>query len=477
MDSRFEKILQRIPEAEREKLSQVYAYSAEHLSSVRRRNGIDYSTHGLEVASVFSECSNDASIISVAFLHDILLHPQGEHLLSGAPLTQKEKNSVRIMNRLRRLHIDSNKMDLNRFIEAISEESYLIPLRIAHRLNDIRSLSLFDDELKEKMAHESLHMYAAIAGRLSMHSWRYEMEDICFRFLQKETVTGLLGKFEEYKKLDQISFSHAVKYIGKKLDEAGIHHRIDYRLKSLYSTYRKMIVKNRKFEDMTDRLAVRIITKNTEDCYRALGIVHAHMHPIAGKLKDYIGIPKENGYQSIHTVVYPLPGVTEQPIEIQIRTEEMHKACEYGVAAHGEYKNANYSLRTNYSHVNLIKNFQLLCAKGRSPEQFENTLRTYFDENHMAIFDSDNNLYHVKRPANILDFMCLLYPKKLANLKEVRLNGRVVPIDTALHDGDIVDPRFTKKPTINISWIKACVRDENAKRIKGIFVDTYGDKR
>jgi GTP pyrophosphokinase len=180
------------------------------------------------------------------------------------------------------------------------------------------------------------------------------------------------------------------------------------------------------------------------------------MHPIPGKLKDYIGAPKENGYRSIHTVVYPLPGVTEQPIEIQIRTEEMDKECEYGTLNHSDYKHFLYTLRTQPTRVQLFRNLETLRHEARSPKQFAVALRTYFDDDHLAIFDAKNNLYHMKEPVTALDFVCHAFGKRCAFLRSVRINGRELSMDSLLHDGDTVEPVFGRKRNLQKNWASLC---------------------
>ena len=238
------------------------------------------------------------------------------------------------------------------------------------------------------------------------------------------------------------------------------------RIKSLYSTYRKMVLKQRTFDQITDRLALRIIVDTLDDCYRALGIVHRHLHPIPGKLKDYIGAPKENGYQSIHSVVYPLPGVTEQPIEIQIRARDMHHACEFGTAAHGQYKESVYALQSQTSRVNLFRNLESLREESRDPKQFEQALRKYFREDHIAVFDARNNLFHFRKPASVLDFVCHVYPSRFHLLKEVFLNGRRRTPDTRLEDGDTVDAVFGRSPRIAKEWMYACCHPAHIRAVK-----------
>ena len=445
-----------LPRDDKAKVLEACRYGKQHLSGLQRRSGESYAQHGCEVATALGEVTRDSSLISVAILHDLLVHPDGDSLLEHSPLTQSERKLVQQLHPLRRLHIDANTEELDRVINAFTADARLLPLRMAHRLNDVRQLARFTEKLKRQIATETLHMYTAIASRLGMHAWRYEMEDVCFRLLQPRIVQQLERKFTAYAALDTTCLRHAKRFLTKKLQEEGIQSSIDGRIKQLYSTYRKMVIKRRRFEELTDRLALRIIVPTTKDCYHALGIVHASFHPIPGKLKDYIGAPKENGYRSIHTVVYPLPGVTEQPIEIQIRTAEMNEECEYGVAKHGEYKNAVYALHSQFSRVNLFRNLQSLREEARSPKQFETALRTYFNDDHIALFDAKNNLYHLKQPVTALDFACHVYGSRCKNLKSVHINGRERPLDTTLHDGDTVQARFSKEMRVQTAWLDVC---------------------
>lgn len=457
-------LYRRLQPRDKEKVLSACRYGRKTLSSILRRSGESYAKHGCEVAETLRDLTDDASILSVAALHDLLVHPDGDVLLAASPLTPKEQALVRRMHPLRRLHIDANTEDLDRVISAFTDDARLLPLRMAHRLNDIRHLDRFHSTLRRKIANESLHMYTAIASRLGMHAWRYEMEDICFRFLQPRIVKRLERTMRSCEELDVACLGHAKKFLTRKLRSEGIQCSLDGRIKNLYSTYRKMVIKKRRFEELTDRLALRIIVKDIRDCYFVLGIVHAHFHPIPGKLKDYIGAPKENAYRSIHTVVYPLPGVSEQPIEIQIRTEEMHEECEFGVAKHGEYKNYVYALHSQPARVNLFRNLLSLREEARSPKQFETALRTYFNEDHIALFDEKNNLYHLKKPLTALDFICHVHERRCVHLSSVRINGRDRPTDTPLQNGDTVEARFAKVICFQPEWLYAC-RYRSSKRL------------
>lgn len=431
-------------------------FGQQHLSGIRRRSGESYADHGEEVAGILNELSSDPSLLSVAVLHDLLVHPEGERLLAESPLTENERRLVREMHPLRRLQIDENTRDLDTALDAFTTDERLLPLRMAHRVNDVRHLDRFSPGLRRSIARETLHMYAAIAGRLGMHVWKHEMEDSCFRVLQPSVVAQMEQMFATAAPADAACIEHGRKFLLRRLREHEISCTIDSRIKSLYSTYRKMIIKRRKFNELTDRLALRVVVWSIEECYHALGVIHSCMHPIPGKLKDYIGAPKENGYRSIHTVVWPLPGITEQPLEIQIRTQAMHRECEFGVANHADYKHCLYGLRTGIARVELFRNLQSLREEVHSPKQFEQALRTYFTEDHIALFDPDNTLYHLKKPVTALDFACHVHGRRVKYLKGVRVNGREQPLDTALVNGDTVEARFGKELTLREEWMKAC---------------------
>ena len=433
------RIIDRLSPASLRHLQDVSAFAQKHLSGIRRHSGESYFDHGQTIAAALREVSADTTLVAAALAHDILVLPQGKAILQQSPLTSEEQSLAAGMHRLRHLHIDENTKDLDRVIHSFSHDSRLLLLRMAHRLIDVRRLQEFPPVRRRQIARETLHMYTAIAGRLGFHRWRYEMEDTCFSIVQPKNATALEEEFARMSAVDTLCIDRTTAFLLPKFREAGISTEMSHRIKGLYSTYRKMVVKRRKFHELTDRLALRIIVPSREDCYRALGVVHGNMHPVPGKLKDYIGAPKENGYRSIHTVVWPLPGITEQPMEIQIRTAEMDRECEFGVTSHAEYKRMTYALQSAGTAVDLWRNLQTLRAETRSPVQFEKALRSYFDESHLAVFDAEDNLHHIPRPATARDFLKIVHPEVSKKVREVRINGRKKPVDAELRDGDCVE--------------------------------------
>lgn len=463
------KIREKVSQKEKRRIDECWEFAVEHLTEVKRRSGESYAQHGYEVAKALSEITNDPTLLCVALLHDIQMHKNGNALLGKAPLSKEEKTLVRKMHALRRLHIDHKTEDLDQVIDALSGDVRLLPLRMAHRVNDIRYIDRFQQSLQKSILEETLYMYTAIAGRLNMQVWRYELEDICFLALQPKIAKSIKARLDKHRATDEACLKHAKRFLLSRLRRHGIPCTIEMRIKGLYSTYRKMLLKERKFDELTDRLALRIIVDNRIDCYRALSIVHWLMHPIPGKLKDYIGAPKENGYRSIHTVVYPLAGISEYPIEIQIRSKKMHERCEFGMARHSDYKDYLYAMDAKATRVNLFRNLESLQQETSTPAQFEKALRTYFSSNHYAIFDEKNNLYHIKQPLTALDFACHVHGNKCKSLKGVKINGRERSIGTTLQDGDTVEVQFGHKKTVSRRWLHKC-EHEATKQLISKFI-------
>ncbi|MDD4319346.1 MAG: HD domain-containing protein [Candidatus Peribacteraceae bacterium] len=464
----LQRLLRGLDAPGRRKVSAAYAFARGHLSVLTRRTGRSYAEHGMEVALVLREVTGDPILLLAALLHDAYLLPDAEALLAASSLTPEERKLAYAMHELRRMHIDANTRDLDKVIAAFSADERLLVLRMAHRINDVRHLGRFLPDLRRAIARETLHMYASIAGRLGMHRWRHEMEDACFRYLQPRTAAALERRLRDCRELDEACLTHTTRFLRRRLRARGIPSRITSRIKGLYSTYRKMVLRKRRFEELTDRLALRVIVPDDDACYRALGVIHAVLHPMPGKLKDYIGAPKENGYRSIHTVVYPLAGVTEQPMEIQIRSEGMHAECEDGLARHTDYKHYLYALHSDETRVHLLRNLESLRMEARSPSAFETALRRYFDDAHAALFDARNNLYHLRKPLTALDFVCHVYGRRFLTLRRVRVNGRERPVGTVLKDGDIIDARFGRRRSADASWAAHCRHAGTRKLLNGV---------
>lgn len=453
------------PEKDTKKVKDACLFSYEHLSPIKRWSGENYAAHCLRVAFILREISNDARLQKLAVLHDLLMHPDGKDLLKKSSLDEKDRQVVRTLHKLRGLRIDVNTRDLDFVINSFTEDMDTCLIRMAHRLADVRQLDHLPEKRQRDMARETLHMYTALAGRLGLHAWRYEMEDKCFRLLYPRQARNLERQFRELEETDRVCLRETAKLLEDKLRAAGIRADIDGRIKPLYSAYRKMAVKNRAFNELTDRLALRVIVGSPDECYRALGIVHDAMRPIPGKLKDYIGAPKANGYRSIHTVVYPLPGVTERPIEIQVRTLRMHDECEHGIAAHHNYKNMMYNIKYDArARVDLFRNLEIIRRETHTSKDFARALRNYFRGDQIVLFDSQNRFYHIRKPATALDFACLIHQEKIGRISRCLVNGREQKMDYLLQDGDTLEFELGASHRATAAWLGHC-RHRNSKKL------------
>lgn len=460
----------RVELKERDSVSELEVFVKKHLSNIiRKHTGESYAEHSIKMTATLKELTDDPTLLRGSMAHDVLMHPNGKNLLKEIDLSKREAKIVQKMHQLRRLHIDENVQDLGFVVRSFTNDKDIIILRLAHRLCDIRNIGKFKGDIKKSLARETIFAYGPIAGRLGFNAWRREMEDVSFAVLHPRYAKQLKDQFEAYRKFDLTCLRQTKKFVEKNLEKAGIKAEVHYRIKGVYSTYKKLLSSKYTFRTMPDRLAVRILVNTIDDCYRTLGIIHKIMRPMAKGVKDYIGAPKDNGYRSIHTVVYPLPHITEQQIEVQIRTLEMHQDCEFGLAAHYKYKHLNYALADHLSPVDILRNFETLRIETKSPQRFKEVLQNHLAGNKLIIFDQDNNIYHIGRPATVLDFVCLTQKKRCSKLKEVYVNGRPQPFAYTLHDGDTVRLSFAKHKTLKKDWLNFCQKKVNKEFLKSLL--------
>jgi guanosine-3',5'-bis(diphosphate) 3'-pyrophosphohydrolase len=229
-------------------LTRAWEFCLEYLGPLKRRDGHSYAEHGAEVAAALREISSDPELLATAFLHDLLMHPEGERLLRKSPLTKYGRRLCEEMHTLRRLHIDAETADLDKALTSFASDQSLLALRMAHRLNDIRHIERFGQKLQRDIANETLHMYGAIAGRLGMHAWRHEMEDVCFKLLQPASWEAMAKQFSLHAKNDERCLDHLSRFLKRRLKAQGIAAQLFARKKAYYSTYRKMVLKRRRFD-------------------------------------------------------------------------------------------------------------------------------------------------------------------------------------------------------------------------------------
>lgn len=437
---------------DQKKIADAYEFSRKYLSSVLRRTGENYFEHGEELAFVVFEQTRSPSLLACALCHDLHLHPQGEEILRHSFFSEFERDVIRSMHQLRRLHLNENTSDLEFAIESFLKNSDIALLRLAHRVNDIRHIKRFLPKLQKAIARETLFLYGMIAGSLGISAWRRELEDISFSVLHPRYFQKVSEEFRASSRFDTTLLNKTEEVIRREIGKENLPSQLHGRTKGIYSTYKKLLLHHCSFREIPDRLAIRIITESEKDCYQILGIVHRLFPPLFSGFKDYIAAPKENGYRSLHTVVFPFPGENTQPIEIQIRTYRMHSQNEFGLSSHSRYKSAKYALTKGKMLGNLERGLLHLRAEVKSPERFEQVLTSTLREKQIIFFDKNNEPHAIDAPATLLDSACLLLEEKSAFLKEARLNGRLEELGTSVRNGDTVSFRLSRTKQSTKKW-------------------------
>ena len=343
------------PNADIGVVAKAYNYAEmAHSNAQRRYSGERYFVHPYNVALILADLHVDVQTIAAGLLHDVvedtgitkddIKREFGDEIASMVDGVTK-LSKVKYHNREER-----QAESLRKMIIAMSKDIRVVIIKLADRLHNIRTLQYMPKDKQYQKAMETIEIYAPIANRLGMASIKWELEDLSLKYIDPEGYEDLAKKVREKREKRKDYISHIISIISKKLDEGSIHAEIKGRPKSLYSIYKKMYFKHKNFDQIYDLIAVRIIVDNIRDCYGALGIVHTLWKPVPGRFKDYIAMPKPNMYQSLHTTVI---GPDGEPFEIQIRTLEMHRTAEYGIAAHWKYKEGiegetNYEEKLNW---------------------------------------------------------------------------------------------------------------------------------
>jgi GTP diphosphokinase / guanosine-3',5'-bis(diphosphate) 3'-diphosphatase len=466
LDVRLEELLEKLrknrPAEDPWVVRRAYEIAAERHRDQLRNSGEPYLTHLLEVAHILADMRLDATTLTAALLHDVVedtefplsrieerFGPDVAHLVAG----------VTKIGRLNMVAPEARQAEnVRKMLLAMVNDVRVVLVKLADRLHNMRTLEFLEPVKQQRISRETLDIYAPIAHRLGMGLIRGELEDLSFRYLEPEAFFALQKQVTDHAPQHKRFLEDVQSTIQAKLVEGGIPAELEARVKGLYSLHRKIVRQERGLEQVYDLLAVRVITDNERNCYAALGVVHHIWHPVPGRFKDYIAMPRPNLYQSLHTTV--LQG--GQAFEMQIRTQEMHRLAEEGVAAHWKYKGGKPSEDGDDQRIAWMRQLIEWSQELEEPGEFLTTLKVDLAPVEVYAFTPKGRVMELPRGATPVDFAYAVHTEVGHQCVGARINGQMVPLRHEVANGDVVEILTQKGHRPNRDWL-SFVKSSHAK--------------
>ncbi len=438
-----------------EKLDKAYNFAVKAHKSQKRASGDPYSVHPIEVANILTELKLDSATITTGLLHDTIedtfatyetikqeFGDEVADLVDGVTKISAFENSA---------GTNSKVENFRKLILATSKDIRVLLVKIADRLHNMRTIkAITKEEKRKRIAQETMEIYAPLADRMGMHRIRDELEDLSFEILNNDARKLIKKRLDEIKLDRKDLFEEQSFELSEILNDNEINAEIHGREKTPFSIWRKVQKKRVSLEQITDIIGFRIILKNVDDCYKTLGIFHKKWNCIPGKFKDYISSPKINGYKSIHTSVI---GSNKKPIEIQIRTHEMHEFAERGVASHWQYKSSEKFNSLSWKEYDWLKDLVEIIEKNENPEDsYEYTKLQMFQEN-VFCFTPKGSVIKLPKDATAIDFAYAVHTKIGNSAVGCEINGNKSELQTILRNGDRVNIITSKNNSPSLHWI------------------------
>jgi GTP diphosphokinase / guanosine-3',5'-bis(diphosphate) 3'-diphosphatase len=461
-----EKVNSYLPEADVEVIKKAYVYSAKVHAGQMRSSGEPYLSHPLEVAGILADIRLDVSSVVTGLLHDTiedtLAKPEEIEALCGKEIALLVDGVTKISQLPFTSRIEEQAENFRKLILATAKDVRVILVKLADRLHNMRTLEHLPEERRRRIAKETFEIYAPLAHRLGIYWMRTELEDLSFRFLNPEEYGNLLRLIAKKKKEWEKYVDEVKSILGKKLTEFGIKTEITGRFKHIYGIYSKMQAQNLEFDQVHDVIAFRIIASSLRECYEALGSVHSTWKPVPGRFKDYIALPKGNGYQSLHTTVI---GPFGERMEIQIRTRRMHEIAEYGIAAHWKYKEGKIEAAESDKIYAGLR--QLLEWKDiKDPAEFLEAVKGELIPNMVYVFTPKGDLKELPNGATPVDFAYSIHTEIGNRCTRARANGKLVPLSYGLKSGDTVEIITLPDRQPSRDWLKFVVTSRAKTKIR-----------
>jgi len=452
------------PDAKTDLVRKAFAFSKKSHAGQKRLSGEPFFNHPLRVAKILIGWGLDETAVAAALLHDVVEDTDSsiERInLEFGPRVGELVKGVTKLKRIKEGKDLSQAENLRRMILMSVKDIRVLIIKLADRLDNMRSLQYLPKKNRERIARECLEIYSPLAYRIGLYPPKSELDDLAFKELDPLTFKDISQKIE----LRVNALKGGISSIGDEvigfLNEEGIDARVNSRIKGVYSIFKKMKTDNLDFDEIKDVIALRVITKSVDDCYTVVGILHRHWHPLPGTFKDFIATPKSNTYQSLHTVIL-VDGVK---IEFQIRTEVMHAIAEHGLAAHWVYKGSEFDKKID-ERFRLWKEFVELQTDPSTPEGFRDRLKADLMANETYAFTPKGDVIELPVGASVLDFAYSVHSDLGDHCSGAKVNGRFVSMRQEISEGDVVEILTSKRVSPKRDWIKLVRTNRARDKIK-----------
>ncbi|MBD1913437.1 MULTISPECIES: bifunctional (p)ppGpp synthetase/guanosine-3',5'-bis(diphosphate) 3'-pyrophosphohydrolase [unclassified Leptolyngbya] len=469
------------PEADRSLVCEAFQFAYSLHEGQRRASGEPYIAHPVAVAGLLRDLGGSSAMIAAGFLHDVVedtdVTPEELEKRFGSDV----RHLVEGVTKLSKFNFSSKTErqaeNFRRMFLAMAQDIRVIVVKLADRLHNMRTLEHLPDSKRRRIAQETLDIFAPLANRLGIGRFKWELEDLSFKYLEPEAYRGIQNLVIEKRADREAYLDEAVELLRPELAQAGIKiAEINGRPKHLYGIYQKMQRQQKEFHEIYDITAIRIIVKAAEECYRSLAIVHNQFRPVPGRFKDYIGLPKPNRYQSLHTVVI---GPNGRPIEVQIRTEEMHHIAEYGIAAHWKYKEAGHSaskLSSDDEKFTWLRQLLDWPSDLKDAQEYLDNIRTNLFDDEVFVFTPGGDVIALSQKATPVDFAYRIHTEVGNHCAGAKINGRMAPLETQLKNGDIVEIITHKNSHPSLDWLNFTVTAGARNRIRQWYKRSYREQ-
>lgn len=455
-----------------EQVEKAYRFAKKLHDGQFRASGEPYIIHPVEVAKILAGLEVDTHTLIAAFLHDVLedtdTKPETIEELFGSDVL----NLVQGVTKLGKLQFKSKEErqaeNFRRLFIAMANDIRVIFLKLADRLHNMRTLNFMEPEKQKKIAKETLDIFAPLANRLGIYKIKAELEDLSLRYLEPEKYYEIAQLVAQTKADREETVNLLIDKISKDVQKNGINAQITGRAKHYYSIYAKMKRQNIAFNDLYDITAVRVIVDTVKECYEVLGLIHSQFKPIPGRFKDYIAMPKGNMYQSLHTSVI---GPRSKPLEVQIRTWKMHQVAEYGIAAHWRYKEKGSQKADNASDMKFSWMHKLVeyDKEMKNAEDYVKSVKLDLFSDQVFAFTPNGDVLDLPKDATPVDFSYRIHSDVGHKTVGALVNGRIVPLNTKLNNGDIVEILTSKTPAPRLDWLTFVVTKQASQKIRQWF--------